>query len=155
MLSEFSVISEPDLYSAWSLSHIGHCHTVNITVTFISLKPAQITGKLPVCSIACPSGQEVNHQSSVLPDLCKGIPSVSGFSLQETRALYYLRFCDTSQVFQPMVSQLSKKAALPLAKILATCRNSVSNTGPSNAENVSMWWRHHEMNVRLGNSTPK
>ena len=28
-----------------------------------------------------------------------------------------------------MVSQLSKKAALPLAKILATCRNSVSNTG--------------------------
>ena len=29
-----------------------------------------------------------------------------------------------------MVSQLSKKAALPLAKILATCRNSASNTGP-------------------------
>ena len=39
-------------------------------------------------------------------------------------------FCDTSQEFQPMASQLSKKAALPLAKILATCRNSVSNTGP-------------------------
>ena len=35
-----------------------------------------------------------------------------------------------SQEFQPMVSQLSKKAALPLAKILATCRNNVSNTGP-------------------------
>ena len=30
-----------------------------------------------------------------------------------------------------MASQLSKKAALPLAKILATCRNNVSNTGPS------------------------
>ena len=29
-----------------------------------------------------------------------------------------------------MASQLSKKAALPLAKILATCRNNVSNTGP-------------------------
>ena len=39
-------------------------------------------------------------------------------------------FCDTSQEFQPMASQLSKKAALPLAKILATCRNNVSNTGP-------------------------
>ena len=41
-----------------------------------------------------------------------------------------LRFCDTSEEFQPMASQLSKKAALPLAKILATCRNNVSNTGP-------------------------
>ena len=30
-----------------------------------------------------------------------------------------------------MASQLSKKAALPLAKIFATCRNNVSNTGPS------------------------
>ena len=29
-----------------------------------------------------------------------------------------------------MASQLSKKAALPLAKILATCRNNVSNSGP-------------------------
>ena len=29
-----------------------------------------------------------------------------------------------------MASQLSKKAALPLAKILATCCNNVSNTGP-------------------------
>ena len=29
-----------------------------------------------------------------------------------------------------MASQLSKKAALPLAKILATCRKNVSNTGP-------------------------
>ena len=45
-------------------------------------------------------------------------------------ALYYWRFCDTSQEFQPMASQLSKKAAIPLAKILATCRNNVSNTGP-------------------------
>ena len=31
-----------------------------------------------------------------------------------------------------MASQLSKKAALPLAKILVTCRNNVSNTGPWN-----------------------
>ena len=46
------------------------------------------------------------------------------------RALYYQRFCDMSQEFQPMASQLSKKAALPLAKIFATCRNNVSNTGP-------------------------
>ena len=35
-----------------------------------------------------------------------------------------------SQEFQPMAAQLSKKAALPLAKIFATCRNNVSNTGP-------------------------
>ena len=35
-----------------------------------------------------------------------------------------------SQEFQPMASQLSKKAALPLAKIFATCRNNVGNTGP-------------------------
>ena len=35
-----------------------------------------------------------------------------------------------SQEFQPMASQISRKAALPLAKIFATCRNNVSNTGP-------------------------
>ena len=34
-----------------------------------------------------------------------------------------------SQEFQPMTSQLSKKVALLLAKIFATCRNNVSNTG--------------------------
>ena len=39
-------------------------------------------------------------------------------------------FATRRKEFQPMVSQLSKKAALPLAKILATCRNNVSNTGP-------------------------
>ena len=42
-----------------------------------------------------------------------------------------------------MASQLSKKAALPLAKILATCRNNVSNTGPSNVERVFMTLCHH------------
>ena len=57
------------------------------------------------------------------------IPELGLF--QWARALYYLRFCDTSQEFQPMASQLSKKATLPLAKILATCRNNVSNTRPS------------------------
>ena len=38
---------------------------------------------------------------------------------------------------------LTKKAALPLAKILATCRNNVSNTGPSDVESVSMPWCLH------------
>ena len=58
----------------------------------------------------------------------------------KTRALYYKRFCDTSQEFQPMVSQLSKKAALPLAKILATSRNNVSNTGPC-TRRINNTWR--------------
>ena len=52
-----------------------------------------------------------------------------------------------SQKFQPMASQLSKKAALPLAKMFATCRNNVGNTGPSvamarvlhNISNVTCW----------------
>ena len=46
-----------------------------------------------------------------------------------------------------MVSQLSKKAAPPLAKILATCRNNVSNTGPwaiphclLHNEAETKWW---------------
>ena len=42
-----------------------------------------------------------------------------------------------------MASQLSKKAALPLAKILATRRNNVSNTGPSSAR------RRHEYGPTL------
>ena len=43
-------------------------------------------------------------------------------------ALSYYSDLTLSQEFQPMAAQLSKKAALPLAKILATCRNNVSNT---------------------------
>ena len=38
-----------------------------------------------------------------------------------------------------MVSQLSKKAALPLAKILATCRNNVSYTGPWSFVREASW----------------
>ena len=41
-----------------------------------------------------------------------------------------------------MGEQLSLKAAMSLAEILATCRKNVSNTGPSNATCVSMPWRH-------------
>ena len=51
----------------------------------------------------------------------------------------------TSQEFQPMASQLSKKAALPLAKILATCRNNVSNTGPSDSKSVPLSWYCHNI----------
>ena len=54
-----------------------------------------------------------------------------------------------------MASQLSKKAALPLAKILATRRNNVSNTGPwcvawapirhfrihTPFSRIEQWWR--------------
>ena len=74
-------------------------------------------------------------------------------------------FCDTSQKFQPMASQLSKKAALPLAKILATCRNNISNTGPRGgcnpshqpARNIiwnihaifSTWITNHNFQMRL------
>ena len=47
-----------------------------------------------------------------------------------------------------MVSQLSKKAALPLAKILGTCRNNVSNTGPSSVESVPMSWHRHVNTLR-------
>ena len=39
-----------------------------------------------------------------------------------------------SQEFKPMGEQLSLKAAMPLAEILATCRKNVSNTGPSSAK---------------------
>ena len=38
--------------------------------------------------------------------------------------------CYSDNEFQPMASQLSKKAALPLAQIFATCRNNISITGP-------------------------
>ena len=77
------------------------------------------------------------------------IPKQTCFS---TRALYYQRFCDTSQEFQPMASQLSKKAALPLAKILATCRNNVSNTGPSRADLVTQWGDNNGGQPWTGNS---
>ena len=47
-------------------------------------------------------------------------------------ALSYYSDLMLSQAFQPMVAQLSKKAALPLAKIVATASCWCSNTGPRN-----------------------
>ena len=45
-----------------------------------------------------------------------------------------------------MGEQLSLKAAIPLAEILATFRKNVSNTGPSNVKCISMSWHHSETN---------
>ena len=47
------------------------------------------------------------------------------------RALSYYSDLTLSQSFQPMAAQLSKKAALPLAKILATVSSHSNKTGPS------------------------
>ena len=47
------------------------------------------------------------------------------------RALSYCSDLTLSQSFQPMAAQLSKKAALPLAKILATASCRSNKTGPS------------------------
>ena len=69
-------------------------------------------------------------QFGTICDLCGSIEMTVKCTRVCYWALYYQRFCDMSQDFQPMASQLSKKAALPLAKILATCHNNVSNTGP-------------------------
>ena len=49
-----------------------------------------------------------------------------------------------------MASQLSKKAALPLAKILATCRNNVSNTGP---RADSFGWSYHLLFICRGSNS--
>ena len=46
------------------------------------------------------------------------------------RALSYYSDMTLSQEFQPMAAQLSMKAALPLAKILATASDRCSKTGP-------------------------
>ena len=48
-----------------------------------------------------------------------------------SRALSYFSDLTLSQEFQPMAAQLSMKAALPLAKILATASCRSSKTGPS------------------------
>ena len=45
-------------------------------------------------------------------------------------ALSYYSNLTLSQTFQPMGAQLSKKAALPLAKILATTSCRSTKTGP-------------------------
>ena len=48
----------------------------------------------------------------------------------QARALSYYSDLALSQAFQPMATQLSKKAALPLAKILATASCRSNTTGP-------------------------
>ena len=65
-------------------------------------------------------------------------------------ALHYYSDLMLSQAFQPLATQLSKKAALPLAKIISTASCRSSKTGPwsyvrkiplkrpSNVENLSM-----------------
>ena len=52
------------------------------------------------------------------------------------RALSYNSDATLSQTFQPMTAQLSMKAELPLAKILATASCRSSKTGPSDP----IWW---------------
>ena len=49
-------------------------------------------------------------------------------SMQFVWALSYYSDLTLSQSFQPMVAQLSKKAALPLAKILATVMSQLWDT---------------------------
>ena len=46
------------------------------------------------------------------------------------RALYYYSDLTLSQSFQLMAAQLSKKATLPLAKILLQCHVTVVKQGP-------------------------
>ena len=50
-------------------------------------------------------------------------------------ALSYYTDLTLSQTFQPMTAQLSQKAALPLAKILATASGRSSKTGPRSSVN--------------------
>ena len=52
------------------------------------------------------------------------------FRRRKPRALSYYSELTLSQSFQPMAARLSKKAALPLAKILATASCHNSKTGP-------------------------
>ena len=59
--------------------------------------------------------------------------------------LYYCMNLILSQSFQPMATQLSVKAALPLAESLGTASYYSSNTGPSNAR----LWRLEGLNINI------
>ena len=63
-----------------------------------------------------------------------------GSNQGQGRALSYYSDLTLSQEFQPMAAQLSMKAALPLAKILATASCRSSKTGPSIG--LVMAWCH-------------
>ena len=64
-----------------------------------------------------------------------GFPSSTSLDdyWQDAMALSYYSDLTLSQSFQPMGAQLSKKAALPLAQIIATASCRSSKTGPCNA----------------------
>ena len=132
----------------WCFNKAWHCHTEitpanyfthshhYIDVTWVSWCLKSHVTRLFVQQLIQAKTKEIS-KICIIGSLWGESNGDRWFPSQMARALYYWRFCDTSQEFQPMASQLSKKAALPLAKILATCRNNVSNTGPWNAENVS------------------
>ena len=61
-------------------------------------------------------------------------------------ALSYYSHLTLLHAFQPMAAQLSKKAALPLAEILATTSCHSSNTGPWCRQDVWTPYRHHCLN---------
>ena len=71
-----------------------------------------------------------------------GLFVIDAFLSKDQGAVLLQRSDDVSQEFQPTAAQLSMKAALPLAKILATASRRNDTTGPINAESVSMSWRH-------------
>ena len=48
-----------------------------------------------------------------------------------------------------MGEQLSLKAAMPLAEILATCRKNVSNTGPCTAGHIQRAFHTNDPKLRI------
>ena len=60
-------------------------------------------------------------------------------TMAQARALSYYSDLTLSQEFQPMAAQVSTKAVLPLAKILATASCRSSNTGPR----IQLWMSRH------------
>ena len=70
------------------------------------------------------------HDTDGLVPSC-GISIANALEITQSKALSYYSDLTLSQAFQPMAAQLSKKAVLPLAKILATASYRSSKTGPS------------------------
>ena len=81
-------------------------------------KPARMNQKWKTSVMFRP-----NSKLFTMTWLCHNVPAL-------TKALSYYSDLMRSQPFQPMAAKLSKKAVLPLAKILVTASCHNSNTGP-------------------------
>ena len=122
------------------------------SAVMMSAMASQITGVSIVCATVCSGTDEIKHQSAV------SLKFLRRWNKVETLR-WHPNGCDSVSNHQPhncLLNRLFSRGSKKTSKLRVTglCAGNSPATGEfpaqmaSNAENVSVWWRHHEF-VRI------